>query len=67
MRRRGVGGILSAGSDDLPGALRAALDDPVPGYADRAAELLAPFSRTAVDRTVADEVLPRLLARLGSR
>jgi hypothetical protein len=53
--------------DDLPGALRAALDDPVPGYADRAAELLAPFSRAAVDRTLADEVLPRLLARLGSR
>lgn len=47
--------------DDLAGALRTALDDPVPGYAARAAELLAPFSPSAVDRTVASELLPRLL------
>ena len=46
---------------DLAGALRTALDDPVPGYAARAAELLAPFSPEAVDRTVAAELLPRLL------
>jgi glycosyltransferase involved in cell wall biosynthesis len=49
-------------SDDLAGALRAALDDPAPGYAERAAEALAPYRRAAVDRTVADELLPRLLA-----
>jgi hypothetical protein len=53
--------------DDLAVALRAALDDPVPAYARRAAELLAPFSRDAVDRTLAQEVLPRLLPTLVSR
>ena len=46
---------------DLARALRVALDDPVLGYAQRAAQLLEPFSREAVDRTVAQEVLPRLL------
>ena len=49
-------------SDDLAGALRAALDDPPPGYAEAAAEALAPYRRAAVDRIVADELLPRLLA-----
>jgi glycosyltransferase involved in cell wall biosynthesis len=49
-------------SDDLGGALRAALDDPAPGYAERAAGALAPYRRASVDRTVADELLPRLLA-----
>ncbi|HUE28900.1 MAG TPA: glycosyltransferase [Solirubrobacteraceae bacterium] len=48
---------------DLVPALRAALDDPLPGYAARAGELLAPFSRAAVDRTVDERVLPRLLSR----
>jgi glycosyltransferase involved in cell wall biosynthesis len=48
-------------SDDVAGAIRIALDDPMPGYAERAAELLEPFRREAVDRTVAEEVLPRLL------
>lgn len=47
---------------DFDRAIRVALDDPLPGYAERAAELLAPFSRRAVDRTVADAVLPRLLS-----
>lgn len=50
-------------SEDLAAALRVALDEPLPGYAHRAAELLEPFSRAAVDRTVAEGVLPRLLAR----
>jgi glycosyltransferase involved in cell wall biosynthesis len=49
--------------DDLAGAIRIALDDPVPGYAERAAQLLEPFGRAAVDRTVAETVLPRLLSR----
>jgi hypothetical protein len=48
--------------EELARALRLALDDPVPGYAERAVELLEPFSRRAVDQTVAAEVLPRLLA-----
>jgi glycosyltransferase involved in cell wall biosynthesis len=41
-------------------AIRTALDDPSPGYANRAAELLAPFAPAAVDRVVADALLPRL-------
>ncbi len=48
--------------DDLAAALRAALDDPLPGYAERARSALAPFTRDAVDRLVAEELLPRLLA-----
>ncbi len=46
---------------DLAAAIRLALDDPVPGYAQRAAELLEPFRPAAIDRTVANELLPRLL------
>jgi glycosyltransferase involved in cell wall biosynthesis len=45
----------------LAGALRTALDDPVAGYARRAAAAIAPFSRRAVDAIVRDELLPRLL------
>jgi hypothetical protein len=47
--------------EDLTRAIRTALDDPLPGYAERAAELLKPFSRRAVDHTVLERVLPRLL------
>jgi hypothetical protein len=48
--------------DDLVKAIRIGLDDPLPGYAERAAALLAPFSGEAVDQTVAQQVLPRLLS-----
>lgn len=48
--------------EDLAGALRAALDDPLPGYALRARRALEPYSRQAVDGLVAGELLPRLLA-----
>ena len=48
-------------SDELAGAIRVALDDPLPGYASRAAELLTPFRREAVDRTLRERVLPALL------
>ncbi len=48
--------------EDLAGALRFALDDPAPDYAARAVEALTPFRREAVDRMVAEELLPRLLA-----
>jgi glycosyltransferase involved in cell wall biosynthesis len=48
-------------SEDLAGALGTALLDPSTGYAQRALELLAPFTREAVDRLVADELLPRVL------
>ena len=51
-------------TDDLATALRAALDDPAPGYAERAAEALRPYSHEEVDRVVADLLLPRLLNSL---
>jgi glycosyltransferase involved in cell wall biosynthesis len=51
------------GDNALARAIRTALDDPRPDYAERAAELLVPFSRKAMDRTVAERVLPRLLAK----
>jgi hypothetical protein len=52
--------------DDLPRQLRTALDDPRPGYARRAAELLEPYSPAAIDRVVAEELLPRLLAQTST-
>ncbi len=48
-------------SDDLVTGLRTALDDPLADYARRAAKLLAPFGREAVDVTISEHVLPRLL------
>lgn len=48
-------------SEDLAPAIRLALDEPADGYAERAAELLAPFRLAAFDATVADRVLPALL------
>ncbi len=48
--------------DDLPSALRTALEDPSPSYSARALDALAPFRREAVDRVVAERLLPRLLA-----
>jgi hypothetical protein len=48
--------------EDLAGALRTALDDPLDGYAARAHDALAPFRREALDRLVAEQLLPRLLA-----
>jgi hypothetical protein len=53
--------------DDLAFALRCALDDPDPAYAARAAQRLAPFRPEAVDRTVAEELLPRLLSARARR
>jgi Glycosyl transferases group 1 len=49
-------------SEDLAAALRCALDDPAIDYGRRAHEVLAPFSREAVDRVVAEQLLPRLLS-----
>jgi hypothetical protein len=45
---------------DLVPAVRAALDDPASGYAERAREALAPWRPEAVDRLVAEELMPRL-------
>jgi hypothetical protein len=50
-------------SEDLEGALRAALSHPASTYASRAREALAPFRRGVLDGRVAEELLPRLLAR----
>ncbi len=47
--------------EDIGRALRIALDDPLPDYAERARELLHPFGPAAVDRTLAERVLPRLV------
>lgn len=49
-------------SDDLSAALGAALWEPAEDYAQRAVAAVAPFSRTAVDAIVAEQLLPRLLA-----
>jgi hypothetical protein len=48
--------------ESLVKAIRIALDDPLPGYAERAATLLEPFSPGAVRRTITARVLPRLLS-----
>jgi glycosyltransferase involved in cell wall biosynthesis len=48
--------------DDLASALRVALDEPPVNYGERAREALAPFSHESVDRLVAEQLLPRLLA-----
>jgi glycosyl transferase family 1 len=47
--------------DDLAKAIRTALDDPAPGYAQRAVQALAPYRRATVDATVRNELLPALL------
>jgi glycosyltransferase involved in cell wall biosynthesis len=48
--------------DDLVAALRVALDEPFADYGERAREALAPFGHAAVDKLVAERLLPRLLA-----
>jgi hypothetical protein len=50
--------------DDLVRALRVALDDPSPDYADRAAEALRPWRPDVVDAQVAERVAPALLGQL---
>src|SRR3954463_5536895 len=45
----------------LAAAIRAALDSPASDYAERALDAVAPFRVEAVDRTVAEDLLPRLL------
>jgi hypothetical protein len=53
-------------ADDLAPALRAALDDPAPDYAERALAAIAPYRRAAVDAVVRDTLLPRLLSAPGA-
>jgi hypothetical protein len=59
-----LGWVAAPAPEPLGAAIRRALDDPTDdaAYAERALTALAPFRRAAVDRTVADELLPRLLA-----
>jgi glycosyltransferase involved in cell wall biosynthesis len=58
-----VGWVADAAPAELGAALRSALDDEADDtrYAERALAAIAPFRRAAVDRVVADELLPRLL------
>ena len=49
--------LVSAAS---PAALRIGARRPAPGYAERALEALAPWRPEAVDRVVAEQLLPRL-------
>ena len=53
--------LVPADEGGLAAALRAALDDLADDYAERALAALGPFRRAAVDRTVAEDLLPRLL------
>jgi hypothetical protein len=46
---------------ELSIAIRIALDDPLPGYAQAAVPALVPFSAASVDRVVAEQVLPLLV------
>jgi hypothetical protein len=48
-------------AEDLVAPLRAAIDDPLPDYGERAARLIDPYRRSEVDRTISEQVLPRLL------
>lgn len=48
--------------EQLARQLRVALDEPLPDYAELALAALEPFRRASVDRVVAGELLPRLLA-----
>ena len=43
-------------------AIRTALDDPLPGYAEHAAAALTAWSPESVDRVVAEDLLPRLIS-----
>jgi hypothetical protein len=60
----GLGWVADATPEALSTAIRSALDDPTPDtdYTNNALSAIAPFRRAAVDATVADSLLPRLLA-----
>jgi glycosyltransferase involved in cell wall biosynthesis len=60
-----VGWVADADAESLGAAVRRALDDATDdaAYAERALDAIAPFRRAAVDKTVAEQLLPRLLAR----
>jgi glycosyltransferase involved in cell wall biosynthesis len=49
--------------EDLRGGLRAALCEPLRDYGARASQALEPYTTAAVERRVAEQLLPRLLAQ----
>ena len=53
--------LVARETGGLATAIRTALDEPTPDYAERAARLLAPYSTASVDALVADQLLPALL------
>src|SRR5579875_1755620 len=53
--------LVAEDAGSLAVALRAALDEPRPGYAQRAAELLVPYRRATMSDVLARHVLPRLV------
>lgn len=53
--------LVAQDAPSLAIALRTALDDPRPGYAAAAAQLLQPFRREAMSSVLASDVLPRLV------
>lgn len=53
--------LVASDAAGLAVALRAALDDPRPGYAAAAAELLAPYRRASMSEVLSRDVLPRLV------
>ncbi|HEV2820277.1 MAG TPA: glycosyltransferase [Solirubrobacteraceae bacterium] len=56
-------GTRARGAEGLAEAIRTALDEPTDDLAQRAAALLQPYLPEAVDRVVAEELLPALLDR----
>ena len=57
--------LVAEDAGSLAVALRAALDEPRPGYAQRAAELLVPYRRATMSDVLARHVLPRLVPGWG--
>jgi glycosyltransferase involved in cell wall biosynthesis len=53
--------LVARDEDGFARAIRVALDDPAPDYAERAVPLVQPYSTAAVDRLVANRLLPALL------
>ncbi|WP_205696398.1 glycosyltransferase [Conexibacter sp. SYSU D00693] len=60
---RGLGDGFVVEEAALAGALRAALDAPDDGWAERALAAVAPFRRASVDAVVAERLVPALLDR----
>jgi hypothetical protein len=62
LRAGDLGWVAEPDPSSLGAALRAAIEADDPTYAHRALAAIAPFRRAAVDATVANDLLPRLLS-----